>query len=97
MKKRISEMTPEDKASFLEASKRRLRLDHGIEWSEIEPQIQGDIDAVFDDEKFLKLDPESMINAAYARKEFRNQKPDLVDYLLWCGTLVTQSDLVEWE
>lgn len=96
MRKRISDMTPADKASFLEATKRAMLLEQGTPWEVIEPKIQADIDATFDDEKFLKMDPDFRIDAAYARKEFGDKKPDLVDYMLWSLKFVTHSDVVEW-
>ena len=49
----------------------------------------------FDDEKFVRIDPDFRINAAYARKEFRDQKPELVDYLLWMLKFITKSEYVE--
>ena len=52
--------------------------------------------ATFDDEKFVKMDPDSRIDAAYARKEFGDKKPELVDYLLWTLKFVTKSEYVEW-
>ena len=96
MRKRISDMTPADKASFLEATKRAMLLEQGMPWEVIEQKIQADIDATFDDEKFLKMDPDFRIDAAYARKEFGDKKPDLVDYMLWSLKFVTHSDMVEW-
>ena len=42
------------------------------------------------------MDPDSRIDAAYARKEFGDKKPDLVDYLLWSLKFVTKSEYVEW-
>lgn len=96
MRKRISEMTPADKVSFLEATKRALLLEQGVPWEVIEPKIQADIDATFDDAQFVKMDPDFRIDAAYARKEFGNQKPSLVDYMLWTAKFVTHSDVIEW-
>lgn len=96
MRKRISEMTSADKASFLEATKRALLIEQGVLWEEIEPKIQADIDATFDDVQFVKMDPDFRIDAAYARKEFGNQKPSLVDYMLWTAKFVTHSDVIEW-
>lgn len=89
-------MTTADKASFLEAAKRAMLLEHGMPWEVIEPKILADIDAAFDDEKFLKMDPDFRIDAAYARKEFGDKKPDLVDYMLWSLKFVTHSDVVDW-
>lgn len=96
MRKHISEMTPADKASFLEATKRALLLEQGVPWEVIEPKIQAEIDAAFDDAKFVKMDPDSRIDAAYARKEFGDKKPSLVDYMLWTAKFVTHSDVIEW-
>ncbi len=41
------------------------------------------------------MDPDFAIDAAYARKEFGKKKPSLVDYMLWMGKFVTNSDEVE--
>ena len=59
-------MTPADKASFLETTKRALLLEQGVPWEVIEPKIQAEIDATFDDAQFVKMDPDSRIDAAYA-------------------------------
>ena len=96
MRKRISEMTPADKASFLEGVKRSILIEHGVKWEDMEKKIQDEIDASFDDERFHQLDPDSQIDAAYARKEFGKNKPELVDYLLWSTKFVTHSEEVEW-
>jgi len=42
------------------------------------------------------MDPDFRIDAAYARKEFGDKKPELIDYLLWTIRFVTKSDYVEW-
>ena len=81
-------MTPADKASFLEATKRALLKEQGVPWEVIEPKIQAEIDATFDDAQFVKMDPDSRIDAAYARKEFGDKKPSLVDYMLSCRLYV---------
>lgn len=96
MRKRISEMAQTDKASFLEATKRAMLIEYGTPWETIEAKIQADIDATFDDEKFAMMDPDFRIDAAYARKEFGDKKPELVDYILWSAKFVTHSDMVEW-
>lgn len=96
MKKRISDMTPADKTSFLEATKTAMILEHGVEWTFIEARIQSEIDAAFDDKQFVRMDPDFRIDAAYARKEFGDKKPSLVDYMLWNLKYVTHSDVVEW-
>jgi len=62
MKKRICDMTPVDKAEFLESTKRAMEREHGVPWSWMEKKIQTDIDATFDDEKFVKMDPVSGYN-----------------------------------
>lgn len=96
MKKRIADMTPADKASFLEATKRAMLLEQGIEWSTMEKKIQDTIDATFDDERFVKMAPDDQIDAAFARKEFGKNKPEMIDYMLWSLKFVTHSDVVEW-
>ena len=80
MRKKISEMTPADKAVFLEQTKQAMLLEHGLRWAEIEPKIIEDLENTFDDEKKVKMDPEFRIDAAYARKEYGDKKPELVDY-----------------
>ena len=96
MRKRISDMTPADKAAFLGSVKRSMLLEHGVKWEEMERKIQDNIDATFDDERFVKMSPDDQIDAAFARKEFGKEKPSLVDFLLWSGKFVTRSDVVEW-
>lgn len=96
MRKRISEMTQSDKYSYLEAVKRATEAEQGLSWTIMSKKIQTDIDTIFDDEKFAKMDPDSRIDASYARKEFGDKKPELVDYLLWMSKFVTKSDIVEW-
>lgn len=88
-------MTPHDKAAFLESTKRTIEKEQGVPWSWMESRIQAEIDATFDDELFARMDPDSRIDAAFCRKEFK-EKPELVDYLLWMGKFVTHSDVVEW-
>ena len=90
MRKKISEMTKKDKAAFLAATIR------ATEEAWMEARVQAEIDNTFDDEKFVKMDPDSRIDAAYARKEFGDKKPELVDYLLWTLKFVTKSEYVEW-
>ena len=89
-------MSPADKASFLEATKRAMWLEHGVKWEDMEKKIQDEIDATFDDERFLQMDPDNQIDAAYARKAFGKNKPELIDYMLWSLKFVTHSDVVEW-
>lgn len=89
-------MTPEDKAAFLEATKIAMLIEQGVPWEVIEPKIQDDIDATFDDDRFVKMDPDFRIDAAYARKEFGDRKPSIVDYMLWTAKFVTHSDVIEW-
>ncbi len=97
MRKRISEMTPSDKASFLEATKRATEEEQGVPWPWMEKRIQEDIDKTWDDKEFAQMDPDFAIDAAYARQYFGKQnKPELVDYLLWSLQFVTKSDVVEW-
>ena len=89
-------MTPADKAAFLESVKRSMLLEHGVKWEEMEKKIQDNIDATFDDERFLKMDPDDQIDAAFARKEFGKNKPEIVDFMLWSAKFVTHSEEVEW-
>ena len=89
-------MTPADKAAFLESVKRSMLINHGVKWEDMEAKIQDNIDATFDDERFVKMSPDDQIDAAFARKEFGKKKPELVDFLLWSGKFVTHSDVVEW-
>ncbi len=96
MHKKISEMTAADKAEFLEKVKIAMINEQGVPWEVMEPKILEDIENTFDDEKFVKMDPEFRIDAAYARKEFGDKKPELVDYLLWSLKFVTHSEYVDW-
>ena len=96
MRKRISEMTEADKAEFLERTKEALVREHGVSWEFIEPKIIEDIESTFDDEKFVRMDPEFRVDAAYLRRDFGDKKPGLADYLLWMAKFVTKSDYVEW-
>jgi len=96
MYKKISEMTDEDKTEFLERTKRAMLREQGIPWEFMEAKIQEDIDNTFDDEKFVKMDPDFRVDAAYARKEFGDIKPSLVDYMLWSLKFVTKSEYVNW-
>ena len=96
MHKKISEMTAADKAEFLEKFKIAMINEQGVPWEIMEPKILEDIENTFDDEKFVKMDPEFRIDAAYARKEFGDKKPELVDYLLWSLKFVTHSEYVDW-
>jgi len=96
MRKKISEMTAADKAEFLERTKEAMLKEQGVLWEFIEPKILEDIENTFDDEKFVKMDPDFRIDAAYARKEFGDRKPELVDYLLWSLKFVTKSEYAEW-
>ena len=96
MRKKISEMTKKDKAAFLAATIRATEEEQGVSWTWMEARVQVEIDNTFDDEKFVKMDPDSRIDAAYARKEFGDKKPELVDYLLWTLKFVTKSEYVEW-
>ena len=89
-------MTPADKEEFLKATRLATVKEQGIPWKYIESKLLEEIENTFDDEKFVKMDPDSRIDAAFARKEFGDKKPDLVDYLLWAGKFVTHSEYVEW-
>ena len=89
-------MTPVDKASFLESVKHSMLLEHGVRWEEMEPKIQDSIDEMFDDERFVKMAPDDQNDAAFARKEFGKNKPELVDFMLWSAKFVTHSEEVEW-
>ena len=87
-------MTAKDKAEFLEATKIAPEKEQGIPWSFMEAKLREDLDATFDDERFVKMDPDFRIDAAYARKEFGDKKPELVDYMLWSLKFVTHSEYV---
>ena len=96
MRKKITEMTAADKAEFLEKTKQATISEKGIPWEFVETKLLEDIDNTFDDEKFVKMDPDFRIDAAYARKEFGDKKPELVDYILWMVKSVTHSEYVDW-
>lgn len=69
MRKRISEMTPEDKEAFLAATIRATEEEQHVPWSWMEAKIQEDIDATWDDARFAKMDPKS---GACHREKFAN-------------------------
>lgn len=96
MRKKISEMTAADKQKFLEQTKQSVIHEQGIPWEFMESKITEEIENTFDDMKFIKMDPDFRIDAAYARKEFGNKKPALVDYLLWSLKFVTKSEYVDF-
>ncbi len=95
MIKKISELTAEDKAVFFEKTKQVFFKEHGIPWEFVEAKMIEEIENTFDDQKFVKMDPDAQIDAAYARKAFGNKKPELVDYMLWMTRFVTKSEYVE--
>lgn len=96
MHKKISEMTSTDKAEFLEQTKQAMINKQGVPWKLMETKILEEIDKTFDDREFAKMNPDARIDAAYARKEFGDKKPELVDYLLWTIKFVTHSEYVDW-
>lgn len=96
MVKKISEMTAADKEEFMEQTRQAMQREHGVPWEYIEAKIIEDLENTFDDEKFVRMDPDFRIDAAYARKEFGDQKPELVDYLLWIAKFVTKSEYVDF-
>ena len=77
MRKKISEMTAADKEEFLEQTKQAMVREHGVPWEFIEPKILEDIENTFEDKKFVKMDPDFRIDAAYARKEFGDKNQSL--------------------
>ncbi len=89
-------MTAADKAAFLEKTKQDMEKNYGVPWEWMERKALEEIENTFDDQKFLKMDPDSQIDAAYARKEFGKKKPELVDYLLWMLKFTTHSEYAEW-
>ena len=96
MRKRISDMTPADKEQFLQQTKEAMIREQGIPWEFIEAKMLEDIDNIFDNEKFAEMDPDFRIDAAFARKEFGDKKPELVDYMLWMIKFTTKSEYVNW-
>ena len=70
--------------------------EHGVSREFIEPKILEDMESTFDDKKFARMNPDFRIDATYARRDFGDKKPELVDYLLWSVKFVTKSDYVEW-
>ena len=86
MIKRIKDLTPKEKARYLESVKKTMIREQGVPWSRIEPKIRASIEETFDDEAFSKMDTEFAIDAAYARNHFKwhekHEKPNLVDYLI---------------
>ena len=96
MRKRIADMTAEDKAEFLKYTRLAVEREQGASWEVVEARILEDIENTFDDDKFVRMDPDFRIDAAYARREFGDRKPELVDYMLWSLKFVTKSEYVEW-
>ena len=96
MRKKITEMTAEDKAGFLESTKEAMVREQGVPWEFVETKMLEEIENTFDDAKFVKMDPDARIDAACARKAFGDKKPELVDYMLWVAQFVTKSEYVEW-
>ena len=89
-------MTAKDKADFLKKVKMSMIKDHGVPWEVMEAKILEDIENTFDDTRFAKMNREFQVDAAYARREFGDKKPSLVDYLLWSVSFVTKSEYVDW-
>lgn len=89
-------MTNADKTEFLEKTRQATINEQGVPWEFMEAKILEDIENTFDDERFVKMDPDFRIDAAYARKEFGDKKPELVDYLLLMLKFVTHSEYVDW-
>ena len=90
--KRYDQMTADDKLEFYERTKKAFSKQYHLPWAVIEAKIRAEYEATFDDEKFLNLSPDSQIDAAYARRDFSNwkeKKPDFIDYLTWQGRFVT--------
>lgn len=89
-------MSDTDKVEFMEHIKQAMIREQGVPWKYIEKRMVEEIENIFDDEKFLKMNPDFRVDAAFARKEFGDQKPTLVDYMLWMVRFVTKSEYVEW-
>ena len=94
MIKRIQDLTKEEKKRYFDAVKKEIEKT-GVSWTDMEKRIQDDIDQTFDDEAFLKMDPDFQIDAVLCRKEFGKKKPSILDFLLWSGKVVTESEYVE--
>ena len=98
MQKRIKDLTNKDKEKYLQAVKRELEK-NDVPWDFYEKKIREEIDNTFNDAAFGKMNPEFAIDAAYAREYFRwkekQEKPELVDYILWMGYFATKSEYVE--
>jgi len=94
MIKSIQDLTKEDKERYFDAIKKDIEK-MGTPWKVMEKRIQDDLDQMFDDEAFLKMDPDFQIDAVLCRKEFGKNKPSIIDYMLWSGKLVTGSEYVE--
>ena len=96
MLKRIQDLTEQDKARYFENIKRTMAEEQGIRWSDIESQVRKEIDDTFNDESFARMAPEYAIDAVHARAYFgKDNKPSVIDYILWTGKFVTHSDYVE--
>ena len=95
MVKKISELTEQDKEKFLKNVKKSMALEQGIPWAMMEPMIQAELDAVFDENSCYKNDPAFAKDAELMRKEFGKNKPSIVDCMLWSGKYVTHSEYVD--
>lgn len=98
MQKRIKNLTNNDKEKYLQAVKRELEK-NDVPWDFYEKIIREEIDNTFNDAAFGKMNPEFAIDATcaweYFRWKERQEKPELVDYILWMGYFVIKSEYVE--
>lgn len=89
MIKYYKDLTPSDKAKFLNKTKWEIENIHNVPWPEIERKMQAFLDAAYDDKLLPKMSPDDLIDAGLCRKEFKT-KPEMIDFLIWQGRLVTQ-------
>ena len=95
MLKRMQDLTPEEKQRIYRETIRIFERDHkDISWSEIERRAQVFLDRAFDDKLFPQMSPDDQIDAAFCRKEFRKNKPSLVDYFIWTTKFVMHTDMI---
>lgn len=94
MIKHYKDLTPSDKARFLDKTKREIENIHNVSWSEMERKMQAFLDAAYDDNLLPKMSPDDLIDAGFCQKEFK-EKPSFVDFLIWHGRFLTHSDFVD--
>ena len=94
MIKHYKDLTPQDKQKFISRTIWEMENIYNVPWPELEAKMQAFLDAAFDDSRFPMMSSDDVIDASYCRKEFQ-EKPDLIDFMIWQGRFVTKSDYIE--